>query len=219
MKTERLLLSKGAERLGIDLEEEALERLLLYLAELVKWNRRINLIARDTREEQIIETHFLDSLTLLPFLLEQRQAPQHLLDVGSGAGFPGLVLATVLPEVRFTLAEPRAKRVSFLRHLIRTLRLTNTEVHAERIEALMPDRQGCFTHITGRAVAEPALFLPLVRPLVSPETRVVLMLARTELLASIEQLPSGPWHILDIRTFNLPFSAASRVLAVVGACL
>lgn len=204
--------------MGIHLEPEAFERLQVYLAELVKWSRRVNLIARDTPEAQIIEAHFLDSLTLLPLLQEEGQAPVHLLDVGSGAGFPGLVLASVLPEARFTLAEPRAKRVSFLRHLIRTLRLTNTDVLAERIEAFTPDRQGCFTHITGRAVAEPGLFLPLVRPIVTPKTRVLLMLARTESLAGIEQHPSGPWRILAIQTLHLPFSGAPRVLATVGAC-
>lgn len=205
--------------MGVHLEEESCERLLVYLAELVKWSRRINLIARDTSKAQIIETHFLDSLTLLPLLQEEGQVPVHLLDVGSGAGFPGMVLAAVRPGMRFTLAEPRAKRVSFLRHLIRTLRLTNTDILAERIETFTPDRQGSFTHITGRAVAEPSVFLSLVQPLVTSETRVLLMLAKTAALGGIEQLPSGPWRILDVRTLNLPFSGVPRVLVMVGTCL
>lgn len=61
----------------------------------MKWSRRINLIARDTPEAQAIENHFLDSLTLLPLL---QNAGAHLLDVGTGGGFPGLVLACALPE-------------------------------------------------------------------------------------------------------------------------
>jgi 16S rRNA (guanine527-N7)-methyltransferase len=211
----RQLLTSGAHQLGLPLSDEAIERLLVYLAELMKWSRRVNLIARDTPEAQAIETHFLDSLTLLPLL--QEPAPVHLLDVGTGAGFPGLVLAAVLPEARFTLVEPRQKRVSFLRHLIRTLGLTNVEVVADRVEPHAQAWQGRFSHITSRAVAEPGLFLPLVRPLVTAETRVILMLARKEGLAGVEHLDSGPWRIVDTRVLTLPFSGAPRLLAVACA--
>ena len=218
METERLrLLTQGAAQLGIVLNRKDGERLLIYFAELAKWSQRVNLIARDTPELQILENHFLDSLTLLPLLREQ-EPPARLLDVGTGAGFPGLVLACVLPEAQCTLVEPRQKRVSFLRHLIRTLGLTNTSVVAERIEAHAAAWRGRFTHITSRAVAEPSLFLPLVRPLVAPETRVILMLAREEALAGIEQLPSGPWQCCETRSLRLPFSGAPRLLAVVRVC-
>lgn len=206
----RSLLRAGAGQLGLDLGDEAIERLLAYLAELMKWSRRINLIARDTPEAQVIENHFLDSLTLLPLLGEGA----HLLDVGTGAGFPGLALACALPEARFTLVEPRQKRVTFLRHVIRTLGLNNTTVVEDRIEPHLAAWQGRFSHITSRAVAEPGLFLPLIRPLADAETRVVLMLARDELLGGIEQIPGGPWRIVDTRTLTLPFSGAPRLLAV-----
>ena len=140
----------------------------------------------------------------------------HLLDVGTGAGFPGLVLACVLPEARFTLVEPRQKRVAFLRHLIRTLGLTNTEVVADRIESQATDWQGRFSHITSRAVAEPLVFLPLIRSLVIPATRVVLMLAKAEALVGIEQIP-GSWRIVDTTSLTLPFSGAPRLLAIACA--
>lgn len=207
----RSLLREGAGRLGLDLDDKTVERLLVYLAELMKWSRRINLIARDTPEAQAIENHFLDSLTLLPLL---QNAGAHLLDVGTGGGFPGLVLACALPEVRFTLVEPRQKRVVFLRHVIRTLGLTNVTVVEDRIEPHLAAWQGRFSHIASRAVAEPGLFLPLIRPLADADTKVVLMLARDELLSGVEQIPGGPWRIVDVRTFALPFSGAPRLLAV-----
>lgn len=210
VRDNRSLLREGADRLGLDLDDKTVERLLAYLAELMKWSRRINLIARDTPEAQVIENHFLDSLTLLPLLGEGA----HLLDVGTGAGFPGLTLACVLPEARFTLVEPRQKRVTFLRHVIRTLGLTNTTVVEDRIEPHLTAWQGRFSHITSRAVAEPGLFLPLIRPLADAETRVVLMLARDQLLAGIEQISGGPWRIVATRTLTLPFSGAPRLLAV-----
>ena len=209
----RDLLVRGAAQLGLAVDTAGVERLLIYLAELMKWSRRVNLIARDTPETQVVETHFLDSLTLLPFL--DGAGEVHLLDVGSGAGFPGLALACVRPDARFTLCEPRQKRVSFLRHVVRTLGLANVEVVAERVEAHLADWPGRFTHITSRAVAEPAAFLPLVRPLVTPATRVLLMLARAEGLAGIDRLVSGPWRVDAERRFVLPFSGAPRLVAAV----
>ena len=209
----RDLLVRGAAQLGLAVDTAGVERLLIYLAELMKWSRRVNLIARDTPEAQVVETHFLDSLTLLPFL--DGAGGIHLLDVGSGAGFPGLALACVRPDARFTLCEPRQKRVSFLRHVVRTLGLANVEVVADRVEAQASAWQGRFTHITSRAVAEPAAFLPLVRPLVTPATRVLLMLARAEGLAGIDRLVSGPWRVDAERRFVLPFSGAPRLVAAV----
>ena len=211
----RDLLVRGGAQLGLAMDPAGVERLLVYLAELMKWSRRVNLIARDTPEAQVVETHFLDSLTLLPFL--DGAGEVHLLDVGSGAGFPGLALACVRPDARFTLCEPRQKRVSFLRHVVRTLGLANVEVVAERVEAHLADWPGRFTHITSRAVAEPAAFLPLVRPLVTPATRVLLMLARAEGLAGIDRLVSGPWRVDAERRFVLPFSKAPRLVAAVVA--
>jgi len=210
----RHLLEEGARRLGIELGPEVCDRLTVYLAELMKWSRRINLIARDTQKPQVIELHFLDSLTLAP-LLRESGGPVRLLDVGSGAGFPGLVLACALPEADFTLVEPRQKRASFLRHLVRTLGLTNAEVVADRIEPHAARWRGRFTHVTSRAVAEPNAFLRLIRPLVEPATQVTLMLARKEALAGIETLASGPWQLAATRDFVLPFSGAPRVVAVV----
>ena len=200
--------------LGLELEAAVCDRLLVYMAELLKWNRRINLVARDTTEEQLLENHVLDSLTLLP-LLQASASPPHLLDVGSGAGFPGLVLASALSEGRFTLVEPRQKRVTFLRHLIRLLGLTNTEVVAERVEALGEDARGLFSHITSRAVAEPGIFLPMIERLAVSSTRVLLMLARQEMLAGIETMASGHWRVVECRSLTLPFSKAPRILAVV----
>lgn len=211
----RDLLVRGGAQLGLAMDVAGVERLLVYLAELMKWSRRVNLIARDTPEAQVVETHFLDSLTLLPFL--DGAGEVHLLDVGSGAGFPGLALACVRPDARFTLCEPRQKRVSFLRHVVRTLGLANVEVVADRVEAQASAWQGRFTHITSRAVAEPAAFLPLVRPLVTPATRVLLMLARAEGLAGIDRLVSGPWRVDAERRFVLPFSKAPRLVAAVVA--
>lgn len=211
----RSQLIRGAGVLGIPLAPEAVERLLLYIRELGKWNRRVNLIARDTSPAQVVELHFLDSLTLLP-LLAGHGSPVHLLDVGTGAGFPGLVLAAALPGARFTLVEPRRKRISFLGHVIRTLELANVELVADRLETHAGSWKGRFSHVTGRAVAEPAQFLPLVAPLVAAETRVMLMLARTETMEGLAAIEGGPWQCMATISLTLPVSGAPRVIATVG---
>lgn len=213
-ESNRRLLLDGAAQLGINLEPAACERLQIYLNELMKWNQRINLIARNTGEQQAIEIHFLDSLALLPLLTRTDDAV-HLLDVGSGAGFPGLVLACVLPEAHFTLVEPRQKRVSFLRHLIRLLELRNAEVVADRVEAHAAAWHGRFSHVTSRAVAEPGVFLQLIHPLVTPATGVILMLARKEPLTRLSEAGVSGWRVVETIRFTLPFSEAPRLLAVV----
>ena len=126
------ILEDGLGRLGLALDEAKVEALCVYFAELSKWNRKMNLVAH-AAAQQVLEAHFLDSLTLLPFL-RATDVQKKLLDVGSGAGFPGLVLKTVLPELEVTLIEPRQKRVSFLKHIIRTLGLKGVEVLAIRLD-------------------------------------------------------------------------------------
>lgn len=200
-------LLTGVNRLGIRLEEHAVERLLLYCSELQKWNRKINLIARDTSAAEIMEKHFLDSLILLPLLDRHESERAHLLDVGSGAGFPGLVLAAVRPDLCVTLLEPRQKRTAFLRHIARTLKLTNVSVREERLEPgkALPE---AFTFITSRAVAAPDIFLPLIEQTAGPETLIILMLAAEER----QTWNVDRWQTVDSLKCSLPFSGHPRLL-------
>lgn len=201
----------GLNRLGLSLDGSAVERLLLYCGELQKWNRKINLIARETTAAEVVEKHFLDSLALLPLLNKYGGGPgASLLDVGSGAGFPGLVLAAAMPELRVTLLEPRQKRTAFLRHIARTLGLTNVLVREERIELGQPLPEP-FNFITSRAVAAPEVFLPLIEAAAGPETVVILMLA-AEYRQSWD---AGRWQTVEQLKFALPFSGDPRLLAAV----
>ncbi len=163
-----------------------------------------------------MEKHFIDSLTLLPALrqygLEQGVS---LIDVGSGAGFPGLVLAAALPELTVTLVEPRQKRVSFLRHIIRILGLTNVQVTDQRIEPGQAwDGPEC-TFITSRAVAAVDAFLPLIEGIATEKTVVIMMGATDEasLPGQEKQIAAG-WQCLEEQKFTLPFSHHPRVLTL-----
>ena len=119
----RALLERGAQALDLDLAQEQIEQFLGYLDLLLKWNRKMNLTALRTPAE-IISRHFLDSLALLPYLPETGR----LLDIGSGAGFPGLPVKIVRPGLTVDLVEATAKKVSFLKEAIRRLGLSGVEV-------------------------------------------------------------------------------------------
>lgn len=121
----------GAERVGLELDKAAIGQLSLYLEELEKWNAKINLIGlRDP--SAIIATLFVDSLAV--HLSIPRVSILKMLDIGTGAGFPGLVLKVVLPDIDLTLLEPNQKKVAFLHHVIGTLELQNVRVESMPIE-------------------------------------------------------------------------------------
>jgi 16S rRNA (guanine527-N7)-methyltransferase len=143
-----------------------------YLQLLVKWNRTYNLTGiRDP--DELVERHLVESLALAPLLRGGRVA-----DVGTGAGLPGIPLAIVAPERRFVLIESRAKRVRFLRHVVMTLGLANTEVAHSRVEDL-PCAQP-FDTVLARAVAPPAALVAITRHLTAPGT-ILLLLTATRL--------------------------------------
>ena len=206
-----MLLGQGLAGLGLVVGAEQQRQLALYAGELVRWNRRINLVARRTTFQDLMEKHFLDSLTLLALVDPSLEdGPAQLLDIGTGAGFPGLVLAVARPELEVILVEPRRKRVSFLRHVIRLLGLENVTVLACRIEeASLPARP---THVTSRALTEPAEFLHLIRDFLAAGATGLLMLSPAQEEQLLRQL-SPEVRIAATRRFRLPWSGAGRVVA------
>jgi len=211
----QLLLGSGLRQLNIDLDAEVQGNLLIYAGELQKWNRRMNLIARNTPPEVSLEKHFLDSLTLLPFFENSGSRRQTILDVGTGAGFPGLVLAVARPDLQVILVEPRSKRVSFLRHLTRTLSLVNVEIIENRLESLPELCTGKIDFVTSRAVAEPAMFLSMVTPYLELGARALLMLGREQ--AQKFEIDNQVAGIIleEKRNVTLPFSGAERTVCKV----
>lgn len=208
-------LNRGLERLGLaPLPSQPLEQLWLYFLELAKWNSKMNLVAK-APELDILETHFLDSLTLLP---EIGDGP--LLDVGSGAGFPGLALKIARPGLAVTLLEPRQKRVSFLRQVIRALGLHGITVLDDRLAAgdlAFVQRHGQFPVITCRALTEIDPFLAMVQSIAPLRGLVVCMKgprAEEELAAWQQQSPASPFVLARVMRLNLPYSGAGRNLII-----
>ncbi len=161
-------LSEGLCAMGITLDGSQQSRLLDYLRLVEKWNRVHNLTAvRDIA--QMVPLHLLDSLTLLGSL----GSAGSLLDVGSGAGFPGVPVALARPALPVTLLDASHKRATFLRQAKAELALTHVEIACERVEHWQPGRT--FDVIVSRAFAELADFVTQSRHLLAPGGTMIAM--------------------------------------------
>lgn len=151
------------------LPADVLEKLQLYLDLLLRWNARMNLTAVHG-PRQIIQRHFGESL------LAERYVPRGtstLLDHGSGAGFPGLPIALLRPEIQVTLSESQAKKAAFLREAIRTTDAANATVHSRRTEDLPADQK--FNVVTMRAVDNPESAWPAAIHRVADDGRLLVL--------------------------------------------
>jgi 16S rRNA (guanine527-N7)-methyltransferase len=137
-------LRDGARSVGVSVEPPVVAALGRYLELLSLWNRRVNLSAvRDP--EAIVEKHFVDSLAALPYLPDDAQT---LVDVGSGAGFPGVVLALARPSLAVTLVESIHKKTAFLEALKRQLQIANLRIQTARAETLHPEADVAISRAT-----------------------------------------------------------------------
>jgi 16S rRNA (guanine527-N7)-methyltransferase len=161
---EKLII--GAGKLGIKLNSEQLNQFELYYQELIEWNKKFNLTAiTDYQEVQV--KHFLDSLTVLLALREGTENPGfNIIDIGTGAGFPGVPLKILLPKPRLVLVESIAKKTAFLHYVIQKLELDNVEVIHGRAEevAHQPLYRQQFNLAVSRAVASLATLVELALP-------------------------------------------------------
>jgi 16S rRNA (guanine527-N7)-methyltransferase len=164
---ERVLLDRGLAELGLNIPEHARQRLIRYIELLAKWNQTYNLTA--VREpEKMVSHHLLDSLAVLPHLEFGR-----MIDVGTGAGLPGIPLAITRPECEFTLLDSNRKKVSFLTQVVMELMLANAKVHLARVEEHSVEMG--YDVVISRAFAEVGEFLRLAGGLCSPSGTVAAM--------------------------------------------
>lgn len=198
-------LLAGLSELAVAVEPMLVERLLAYLAELQQWNRAYNLTAvRDPLE--MVPRHLLDSLSILPWLRGRQ-----LLDVGSGAGLPGIPLAIVEPARHWTLLDSNGKKARFLRHVVRTLGLENVSVIEGRSETHRPaELPDC---ISARAVAPLAELIALVAHLCPPGGRILAMKGKLD-EAELAAVPES-FQLLAREQLTVPGLASERNLIVI----
>jgi 16S rRNA (guanine527-N7)-methyltransferase len=187
-------LQSGAAQLGVPLDDDAARKLLRLLDELDDWNSRMNLTAIRQREQQITK-HLLDSLAVHDYIQGSR-----VVDIGTGAGFPGLPLAVAMPDVRFTLLDSTAKKLKFIEHVAALLQIGNVETVHTRAEHFRPKER--FDSVVSRAVGPVASFVKWSGHLCIGGGRLLAMKGRdpTEELAG---LPSG-WKVAAVHRLNVP---------------
>ena len=184
----------GAAELGIPLSSDQATQLLRLLDELDDWNQRMNLTAIRERGQQITK-HLLDSLSIHSFVRGER-----VVDIGTGAGFPGLPLAVAMPQLQLTLVDSTAKKLKFVEHAAQTLGLQNVQTVHTRAESYRPkDRFDC---VASRAVGPLETFVKGSGHLCVGGGRLLAMKGRYP-TDELEHIPSG-WKLAAVHRLNVP---------------
>lgn len=182
----------------VELCGHALWQIETYVELLARWNAKINLTAIRDREEMVVR-HFGESL----LLARDKRLDGRLLDIGSGAGFPGLPLKIACPTIEVTLLEPVGKKRAFLLEVVRVCAFSRVAVRRDRLEAFEPP-EGGFETITARAVGNLGELVEAVKPLLSESGKLCLWLSRRQALDLRTAKPDFKWlrEISDPGTFE-----------------
>ena len=199
-------LKRGLIALGLTLDRDTQQRLLDYIALIEKWNRVYNLTA--IREpEKMVSHHLLDSLAVAPHLHAKR-----LLDVGSGAGLPGIPLALAKPDTHVTLLDSNHKKAAFLNQAVMELKLKNAEVCGERVESWQT--QNRFDVIISRAFSDMGEFVRITRHLLAPGGMFAAMKGLHP-YEEIDKLPPG-CKVQQVLPLAIPGLEGARHLVLIG---
>ena len=204
------LIEQESEKIGVVLSKEEVSQFEVYLQELTKWNEKTNLTGHKD-EKSVISNLFIDSLAFLNVVKEKIRGS--ILDIGTGAGFPGLVIKIAEPSPSLTLVEPNLKKVSFLHHIIGTLGLKDVNVESKRIEGLAGARiyENAFDFIILKALRFDVCF-PYVRPLLREDGKVVVSRSK----AHTEAIKIPGFFVKEEIFYQLPFGFGERVLVVLS---
>jgi len=203
--SDKCLLIKGLAQLDLLLADTAQQQLLDYLALLQKWNKVYNLISRKESDNLVVR-HLLDSLSVLPYINGSR-----VVDVGSGAGLPGMPLAIANPQCHFTLLDCNSKKASFRSQAVIELGLKNVTVVDARAEKFRSE-QG-FDSVISRAFATIADMLAVAGHLAAPSGQFLAMKGVYP-EQELAELPEG-YQLEAVQPLDVPFLGAERHLAVV----
>ncbi len=198
-------------KLGIKIEKEQLNNLEKYYNLLIEWNKKINLTRITNREEAYLK-HFYDSLTIAKVIDLSNE--ESLLDFGTGAGFPGLVLKIMYPNLKVTLVDSLQKRVNFLNEVINELDLKNIEAIHSRVEDLEKKH---YDVITTRAVANLSKLIDYTNKLIDNDTKFIPLKSHVddEINDALNKLKKYKLKIVKKEEFNLPKENSLRNILII----
>ena len=201
-------IAEGLEAMRLDVPPDAVSRLVTYLDLVSKWNRVHNLTA--VREpEQMVVLHVLDSLSVLPDI----GGTATVLDVGSGAGLPGIPIAIAKPHTRVTLLDSSHKKCAFLEQARIDVALANIDVVCERVEQWRPPER--FEIIVSRAFSDLADFVGQAQHLLAPGGRLIAMKGVYP-FEELDRIPASH-RVSEVRELHVPSLEAKRHVVVVQA--
>ena len=201
------LLVKGALEIGFSCSTKDINKFMIFLSELKKWNKTYNLTALKTDNDIIIK-HFLDSILYLKPFPEGRL---NIADAGSGAGFPGIPIKIISPDINVTLIESSRKKATFLRHIIRLLNLTGISVIEERIEDLGDEYKKSFDIVVSRATFKIKRFVEIASPYLK-ENGLLVLSKGPRLIEELDEMPYDGCYVESILNLQLPFIEDKRNL-------
>jgi len=206
------VLIRGAKKLNIELTSEQIQLFLTYLENLKFWNKRIN-ITGIKDDQRIVINHFLDSISIAPFIIENSK----VLDIGSGGGFPGIPLKIIKPSLKVILLDSVQKKVFFMRDVIRKLGLEEIEAVCGRAEDPSNEvPRDCFDFVVSRAVGEIESLLKLSIPYLRGEGKMILMRGKKGLEEWDQMKSESSRNIKLLRSerLSLPFEKHERVILI-----
>jgi 16S rRNA (guanine527-N7)-methyltransferase len=195
-------LEGGMDNLGFEIMSENIDKLLIYKDLLLKWNKSINLTS--IKNKEIVTHHFLDCLAVIPFIKSSS-----LLDVGTGAGLPGIVIAIIKPDIKVSLIDKVGKKIAFIKRVLAELDIKNVQTHHSRIELMTSEEK--YDGIISRAFSNMGEFVQITKHLLKKQGVWYGMKSKKILNDEMKGI-DNPWTLENL---DVPFLKAERYLVKV----
>ena len=204
MLDDKAQLEKGMQILGFENIPQIISKLLIYKELLMKWNNSFNLTS--VKNTEIVTHHFLDCLAVIPFIKSST-----LLDVGTGAGLPGIVIAIVNPDIKVSLIDKVGKKITFIKRIIAELEIKNIETYHDRVELLTSEEK--YDGIISRAFSNMEVFIKSTKHLIKSQGVWYGMKSKKILDDEMINI-NDPWVLEKL---DIPFLQAERYLVKVSS--
>ena len=202
MLNDKAQLEGGMDNLGFEIMPENIDKLLIYKDLLLKWNKSINLTSINNKE--IVTHHFLDCLAVIPFIKSSS-----LLDVGTGAGLPGIVIAIIKPDIKISLIDKVGKKIAFIKRVLAELDIKNVQTHHSRVELMTSEEK--YDGIISRAFSNMGDFVQITKHLLKKQGVWYGMKSKKILNDEMQGIDNS-W---TLESLDVPFLKAERYLVKV----